>query len=122
MRKILVVEDERIAQKVAMLLLKPLNFDVDVVDTGEKALTAINQKQYDLILMDFGLPDGVKGYDVAQRIKQHEPYAKTPIVGLTAHLKPDELQKALKMGMVECLAKPLTMEAVQHLCGTYFSG
>jgi CheY-like chemotaxis protein len=119
MPNVLVVEDEKIAQKVAELLLKSYNLDVDIVDTGEKALDAIGQKEYHLILMDFGLPGGEKGYEVARKIKFQIPSFATPIIGLTAHLQKDELQKAINGGMAECLPKPLTAETVHYLCATY---
>lgn len=79
--KVLVVEDNPIAQKVALTLLSSMNCQVDVADSGQVALKQIKSNRYDLIFMDIGLGGGADGYEVTQQIRSLEKDKEhTPIV------------------------------------------
>ena len=65
--KLLLVEDQKIAQKVAEMILSTLNFDVDVADSGEQAISLFEENRYQIVLMDLGLP-GIDGFETTKRI------------------------------------------------------
>lgn len=74
--KILMVEDNFVAQKVEEALLKELQCQVDIADTGDKALNLFDPGKYDMVFMDIGLED-TSGYLVAKKFAKGN---KTPII------------------------------------------
>lgn len=107
--KILLVEDMKIAQKIASLRLAELGCDVDTAETGTQALELINKRKYDLIFMDLGLED-MDGLTVTETIRKMEGQGShVPIVALTAHEAEDIKENCFRVGMNDFLVKPLTV-------------
>lgn len=107
--KVLVVEDNAIAQKVAKTLLNSLDCQVEVASSGQEAIENIKQNHYDLIFMDIGLGEGADGYEVTRQIrKQEKENEHTPIVALTAHAAEENKQNCIEAGMDAVLSKPIT--------------
>lgn len=106
--KLLVVEDHPINQFVMQTELLEHGFSVDIIGTGEDALNAIAENNYDLVLMDCQLP-GIDGYEVTRRIRQLDNTQKSriPIVALTAYAMQGDRQKCLSAGMDDYLSKPV---------------
>lgn len=111
-KKVLIVEDEPIASKIAgSLIHESFHVDVDFAKDGETALKMAGEKEYHFILMDVGLPD-INGIKVARRISSMPGLNQyTPIIGLTAHAEL-EVESAV---MADVLAKPLTHEKCQTI-------
>lgn len=110
--RILVVEDNNIAQKIARLVIESLNCEFDIINHGSYALKLFTSNRYDLVFIDLGLPDK-DGYTVASEIREIENkcfLSPVPIVGLSVHT--GELQKtqALNAGMNDYIVKPLTRD------------
>nr|HAT8713832.1 response regulator [Legionella jordanis] len=107
--RVLVVEDNEIAQIVAKTILGQLKCDVDIADCGKKALEQWKNNNYDLIFMDIGLPD-INGYEVTHLIRVQELARKThtPIIALTAHAGEENKKHCIESGMNAVLTKPLT--------------
>lgn len=115
--KILLVEDVKIAQKLAVLILHALGCDVDTTESGAQALDLICNKRYDLVLLDLGLPD-LDGLTVTKAVRKKEnPHRYIKIVALSAHSKNDEQirQNCLNAGIDEYIQKPLTKELAVKL-------
>ena len=107
--KVLVVEDNFIAQTVAKSLLHTLNCQVDVATNGLDAINHCKNTTYDLIFMDIGLGDGMDGYEVTQFIRsQISSSHHIPIIALTAHGADESKQRCIESGMDAVLTKPLT--------------
>lgn len=107
--KVLVVEDNAIAQKVARTLLHSMDCQVDLASSGEEAIDQIKSHHYDLIFMDIGLGAGADGYEVTRQIRQQEKNNEhTPIVALTAHAAEENKQQCIGAGMDAVLSKPIT--------------
>jgi two-component system, OmpR family, aerobic respiration control sensor histidine kinase ArcB len=107
--KILVVEDNFIAQTVAKALLSGMGCQVDVAFNGIDALTLYNKNQYNLVFMDIGLGEGMDGYEVTQNIRSKEDKTRhIPIIALTAHGGDESKQRCIEAGMDAVLTKPLT--------------
>jgi two-component system, OmpR family, aerobic respiration control sensor histidine kinase ArcB len=120
-RRILLVEDNIIAQKATLCTLSNFNYDVKIVTTGEDALEKIQNDTFDLIYMDIGLP-GIDGYQTTQRIRDWEKKQQldyTPIIALTAHIDKDNKQACFFAGINEVVTKPLTIKNIQYHIDDY---
>lgn len=107
--KVLVVEDNFIAQTVAKTLLSGMNCHVDVASSGIDALALHEQNDYDLIFMDIGLGEGMDGYEITHHIRSKtSPTKHIPIIALTAHGGDESKQRCIEAGMDAVLTKPLT--------------
>ena len=107
--KILVVEDNFIAQTVAKALLSKMDCQVDVASSGVDALALYDKTDYDLIFMDIGLGEGMDGYEVTHFIRSKTSVTKhIPIIALTAHGGDESKQRCIEAGMDAVLTKPLT--------------
>jgi len=116
--RVLLIEDNPIAQRFAALLLKQLHCMVDIAGTGGQALQLIQSHVYHLILMDLGLPD-IDGVTLTKTIKQEQTHQTIPIVALTAHdTYRDDCSRA---GMIDYLVKPLTSAHCQFILEKYVS-
>lgn len=109
-KHILLVEDNEINQMLVKYTLSPTGADVDVCDTGTQALQQLQQKTYDIILMDIHMPelDGLQ----TTNIIRNELKLKTPILAMTALEVDSEIQKCMLAGMNGSVPKPFTLEAL----------
>lgn len=121
--RVLVVEDNPIAQTVAKAILAQLHCDTDIADTGKKAVELWRNGQYNLIFMDIGLPD-MDGYEVTHQIRLHEITQKThsPIIALTAHAGDENKQRCIEAGMNAVLTKPLTAKSCTDILDAFIPG
>ncbi len=113
--KILVVEDHPVAQRIAQLILEKLHCEVDLADTGLKALSKAEAHHYDLMFMDIGLPD-FDGIELTRRIRASKKITQqTPIIALTANFNESHKSQCLTTGMNDFLLKPLTGKTAQAM-------
>ncbi|WP_316815335.1 response regulator [Pedobacter nyackensis] len=105
---LLIAEDKLINQLVIVNILDRLGYKPDLVRNGEEAINAVNEKDYDIILMDMRMPvmDGL----VATRLIRKKQLKQPVIIALTANaLKGDE-QDCLDAGMNDYISKPIRLE------------
>ena len=89
---ILIVEDESIVAKDIQHSLKKLGYNVvDIVSTGENAITAATEKKPDLVLMDIMLKGAMSGIEAAHVIKEK---LNIPVIFLTAYADESTFNKA----------------------------
>ncbi len=112
---ILVVEDNRANQKVALGMLERMGFLADLAQNGKECLDAIIKNHYDLILMDCHMPE-MDGYEASAKIRALET-EKThiPIVAMTANIQQGEEEKCINAGMDDYLPKPLKMKVLREM-------
>ena len=117
---VLLVEDNKVNQMVASKMLAAMGLTVDLADDGEKALAALAEKDYDLVLMDCQMPV-LDGYQATRAIRSQEsPGAKRlPIIAMTAHAMEGDRQKCLEAGMDDYIAKPVKRELLRKLLGQW---
>src|ERR1700682_1658308 len=104
--RILLVDDNSVAQTVPSHTRRRQSFHVDCVGSGKAALEAAEHAHYDLILMDLQMP-GMDGLETARRLRGIAGYRRTPIVALTANCSTDFQAACEKQGMQAFLAKPV---------------
>lgn len=104
LKKVLVVEDNLMNQKLTSIILQNEGFEVTIARNGKKALEYLKEKPADLILMDIQMPV-MDGYKTTQLIRD-ELHLATPIIAMTAHALSGEREKCLQAGMNDYLAKP----------------
>ncbi|MBF0497328.1 MAG: response regulator, partial [Deltaproteobacteria bacterium] len=109
--RILLVEDNPVNQKLGLVMLKKRNHSVVVAENGRKALTALEQGQFDLILMDIQMPE-MDGLEATAIIREGEKKAGShiPIVAMTAHAMKGDKEKCLDAGMDAYISKPVNPE------------
>jgi PAS domain S-box-containing protein len=115
--RILLAEDNIVNQKFARFTLKALGYQVDIASNGLEALNAVQQKTYDLVLMDMQMPE-MDGLTATKLIRQNlvtQPW----IVALTANALPEERQACLSAGMNDFLSKPFNIEEMIQVLSTY---
>jgi signal transduction histidine kinase/CheY-like chemotaxis protein len=105
--RILLVEDNKINQKVALLMLKNLGYPVDVAQNGADALLALDCKHYDLVLMDCMMPE-MDGFEATRRLRALEGHGQTvPVIAMTASAFEDDRVACLTAGMNDFISKPV---------------
>jgi PAS domain S-box-containing protein len=111
--QILLAEDNEINQKTAILTLELMGYHADVVGDGDEVLTALNQKKYDLILMDMEMPK-MNGISATKEIVRRYGRKRPKIVAMTAHTRDEDRSLCLQAGMDEFISKPISPENAQE--------
>jgi len=117
--KILLVEDNLVNQKVALALLEKMGYQVDVTANGQEALEALDETDYDLILMDCQMP--VKdGYETTRAIRKLEgSLAEIPIIAMTANAMAGDDEKCYEAGMNDYMTKPINSKLMAEKIGAF---
>ncbi|PRP67170.1 hypothetical protein BST86_08695 [Nonlabens agnitus] len=106
--KVLIVEDNKINQLVTKKIIKGLNGDYDLADSGAMAIEKARENEYDLILMDINMPPGMDGFEATIKIREFRP--EVPIIALTA-VEQIEIEERMKnSSMNDYLIKPFKSE------------
>jgi CheY-like chemotaxis protein len=121
---ILVVEDEPVNQTVLQVILERLLCGVSIAKDGREALEILNLNEqiFDLIFMDIQMPN-MNGIEATKRIRSGETGVlnKTiPIIAYTTLGKKDK-EYALEVGMDNFLQKPVRLQVIKDIIGTYCS-
>lgn len=112
--KILLAEDNRTNQMVALAILRKLNLSADTVENGQEALLALKQHPYNLILMDCQMPE-MDGLEATRRIRNGaagRQNSDIPIIALTAHAMAGDRELCLGAGMNDYLTKPVSIQSI----------
>jgi signal transduction histidine kinase/DNA-binding response OmpR family regulator/HPt (histidine-containing phosphotransfer) domain-containing protein len=106
-RRVLLVEDNPVNQKVAKDLLSRRGHSVQVAPNGAEAVEAVSQKQFDVVLMDIHMPvmDGLTATR-AIREREHASGAHVPIVAMTAGATTEDRENCFAAGMDKFVTKP----------------
>lgn len=114
--RFLLVEDNKVNQKVAKLLLNRMGIDVDTASDGLEALEACRSQSYDVIFMDIEMPvmDGLTAAKEILREKDERgDKRRMDIIAMTAHASQQFKENAAKVGMENYILKPIRKEIVK---------
>lgn len=106
---VLVAEDNRVNQKLAITLLEKVGYSVTVANNGKEAIEAVKHENFDLILMDVQMPE-VDGFEATYEIRKfhaENSMERIPIIALTAHASTADRKHCLSAGMDEYISKPI---------------
>lgn len=108
-RRVLVVDDEALIRWSVAQVLGDRGFDVQQAATGATALEAATGASFDVVLLDFRLPDS-NDLSLLARLRRQMP--GTPVILMTAFSTPDVVQGALDLGAVRVVSKPFELAEV----------
>jgi CheY-like chemotaxis protein/HPt (histidine-containing phosphotransfer) domain-containing protein len=132
-RRVLVVEDNLVNQKLAVRMVEKLGYQPDVVDNGQEALTALKKSDYAAILMDCQMPI-MDGFETTKNIRECEAIAASggpqaeadsrlgivspllphiPIIAVTANAMQGDRERCLAAGMDDYLSKPIKLDELR---------
>jgi PAS domain S-box-containing protein len=109
--RVLIAEDNRVNQMVALGQLKRLGYAADMAPNGRAALDALEHYHYDIILMDCQMPE-IDGYEATRRIRSRNGFPQPYIIAMTAHAMTGDREKCLAAGMNDYVSKPLMLETL----------
>ena len=106
LKTILYVDDEPDIREVVQMSLSLVEgLDVQVCESGERALQLLPRLQPDLVLLDVMMP-GMDGPSTLQKMRTIPAFAKIPVVFMTAKAMPQEVARFRELGAVSVIAKP----------------
>jgi len=108
-KKILVVEDDLVTQRVLSARLQITDYEVLTASDGEEGLKKARNENPDLVILDLMLPK-MTGYEVCRMLKFDDKYNDIPIIILSALNQQDEREKAVKSGADAVFIKPFDLE------------
>ncbi|PYP10003.1 MAG: hybrid sensor histidine kinase/response regulator, partial [Gemmatimonadetes bacterium] len=103
--RVLLAEDNPVNQQVAVAMLVKRGHEVHVASNGREALHAVEERDYDVVLMDIQMPE-MDGFEATHAIRALPKGKDLQIIGLTAHALSGERERCLSHGMTDYLAKP----------------
>lgn len=112
--RVLLVEDNPVNQLVAKGMLVKLGCEVIVAAHGAEALDLLEQRDFNLVLMDCNMPV-MDGYEASRQIRRSGRWSDLPIVALTANAMPEERERCRAAGMNDYLSKPFRREELAAL-------
>jgi two-component system sensor histidine kinase/response regulator len=112
--QLLLAEDNRVNQKLALRLLEKMGHHVVLAVNGEEAIEMLRLRPFDLVLMDIQMPV-LGGVEATRKIRKEEQSsgAHTPIIAMTAHAMAGDAEKYLLSGMDGYVSKPIQVDLLR---------
>lgn len=111
---VLVVEDNAVSQRLAVLLLRKYGFSADTAADGLEALDKWKARAYDAVLLDCHMP-GMNGFDTARAMRKAERNGHIPIIAMTAAAMLGDRELCLAAGMDDFVPKPVEVERLEQV-------
>jgi len=105
--KLLIVDDEKRVRESMVRLLRRKGYNAEVAESGTEALEKIRSESFDLLVVDIKMP-GMDGLEMLRRAKKINPEIMAII--LTAYGTPDREIEARRLGVLEFVRKPMTID------------
>ncbi|MGH9774944.1 MAG: response regulator [Candidatus Acidiferrales bacterium] len=114
--RILLVEDNKVNQVLALRLLERQGHSVTLAGNGKEALATLEKQSFDLALMDVQMPE-MDGFEATAIIREKERLsgAHLPIIAMTAHAMVGDRERCLKAGMDDYITKPIHAQNLMEL-------
>jgi CheY-like chemotaxis protein len=111
---VLVVDDVPDVTEMIGLYLKHAGYEVTTADSAQAALRLAQEKAFDVIVSDIGMPE-MNGYELAESLRQRTEYQGIPIIAVTGYSEYDDRGRALRAGFNAHLIKPIDPSELLHL-------
>ena len=115
---ILVVDDEVDFLETLVKRLQKRNIDTSGVTSGEKALQALEERRFDVVILDIKMPGGIDGIETLREIKRKHPLVE--VLLLTGHASIETSIEGMKLGAFDYLLKPIKLEDLLIKLGAAF--
>ena len=112
--KILLVEDNKLNQRVALGMLAKLGCSADTAEDGSEAMEYLRAKKFDLVFMDLQMPK-MGGMEAMRRLRAGEAGEENrnvPVIAMTAHASREDRKGCLAVGMNDYIPKPISTELI----------
>jgi two-component system sensor histidine kinase/response regulator len=118
--RLLLAEDNKVNQMLAVALLRKRGYDVTVADNGHEAVELVKRGDFDLVLMDVQMPK-MDGFEATTAIRDWEASngGRVPIIAVTAHAMEGDRQLCLDAGMDDYVSKPIDPEELEAAIGRW---
>jgi len=106
--QILLADDNKINRQVFSAMLEKSNTEITHADNGKEALEIFQKRVFDIVFLDIQMPV-MNGIEATEKIREYEDknkLQKTPIIGLSAHTREEQVKKCMEKGMDDYLVKP----------------
>ncbi|WP_404414534.1 response regulator [Vreelandella aquamarina] len=112
---VLLVEDNRINQKLTIKLLDKLNAKCELAANGQEGVAKACQRRFDIILMDIMMPvmDGVEATQAIREFERRHDLPQTPVIALTANAMKGDQERYLAHGMQGYVTKPIDFQRLK---------
>lgn len=111
---VLLVEDNEINQQVALELLHHMQLTADVAENGREALLLLEEREYNLVLMDMQMPV-MDGITATQNLRHIPHLEKLPVIAMTANAQDADRKCCMEAGMNDFLSKPVEPELLWEM-------
>jgi two-component system, sensor histidine kinase and response regulator len=113
---VLLAEDNRVNQRLAIHVLERFGHHVQVARTGVEAVEALEKDHFDVVLMDIQMPE-MDGIEATRRIREREENdgTYTPIIAMTAHAMVGDRERFLASGMDDYVSKPISRDRLREV-------
>jgi CheY-like chemotaxis protein len=118
--KILLVEDNEQNRYLATFIMEKAGHTVIHAHTGKEALDLAEREHPDLVLMDIQMPE-MDGYEAAQRLKTTPGLESVPIVAVTSYAMVGDRERAMRLGIVGYIEKPISTETFLRDIGRFLT-
>jgi DNA-binding response OmpR family regulator len=118
MIKLLIVDDEVDFLEMLTNRLKKRKIDVEGVTSGEDALKRMEEKVFDVVVLDIKMPQGMDGIEVLRRIKEKWPLIE--VILLTGHASVETSIEGLHLGAFDYLMKPASLNELLDKVGAAY--
>jgi len=116
--RVLVVDDEEDFLETLVNRLKKRSLETVGVKSGEEAIDEVEQRRYDVVILDIKMPGGMDGIETLREIKRHRPLIE--VLLLTGHASVETSIEGMKLGAFDYLMKPIKLEELMVKLGQAF--
>lgn len=120
-RRILVVEDNAVNQKVVTAMLGKRGYAFDLAGNGAIAIAKLAETHYDAVLMDVQMPI-MDGIEATRQMRQDARWRELPIIAMTAHAMQGDKERCFEAGMNDYVAKPIQAQALFRILEQALAG
>ncbi len=112
---VLIVDDNAANRTLIASQLDYLGYRYEMAASGNQALDALRQNEFDVVLMDCQMPE-MDGYAATRHIRSSDHgFADVPVIACTAHTGPEERQRCREAGMDDYLSKPVKLSELSQM-------